>query len=137
MGVRWGLKSTAAAVAAAIGAAALASPAQAPRFAALDTMQHGLWQLREAGAATRSICVRDPVALFQLRNRGAQCSRFVIENEATKATVHYTCPGSGHGRTSISVETPRLARISSEGIEGGAPFSLEIEARRTGECPAG
>ena len=118
-----------------VGSAAFATPAQAPRFVALDTMQQGMWQLREAGGAARAMCVRDPASLFQLRSRGAQCSRFVIENGATSATVHYTCPGSGHGRTTISVETPRLVHIESEGIDGGAPFSLDIEARRTGRLP--
>ena len=126
-----------AAAAALMGTAGLAAPAQAPRFVALDTMQHGLWQLREAGGAARGVCVRDPASLFQQRSRGAQCSRFVIDNGANSATVHYTCPGSGHGRTTISVETPRLVRIESDGIEQGAPFSLDIEGRRVGECPAG
>lgn len=116
--------------------AVAAAPAQAPRFAALDTVQQGQWQLREAGGAARAMCVRDPAVLFQLRSRGAGCSRFVVENGATAATVHYTCPGRGHGRTTISVETPRLIHVSSEGIEGGAPFSIELEGRRTGECPA-
>lgn len=120
-----------------IGAAAFAGPAQAPRFVALDTLQTGLWQLREAGGEARSMCVRDPASLFQLRGRGAACSRFVIENGERSATVHYTCPGSGHGRTTISVETPRLIRIDSEGIDAGAPFAVEIEARRIGTCPAG
>ena len=118
------------------GMAAFAQSAQGPRFAALDTMQQGTWQLREIGGEARAMCVRDPTSLFQLRSRGAGCSRFVIENAATSATVHYTCPGRGHGRTTISVETPRLVRISSEGIEGGAPFSVEIEGRRTGACTA-
>lgn len=136
MRVRRGLRRVLAVAGVMTGVTAFAAPAQAPRFAALDTMEHGLWQLREIGGQARAVCVRDPVNLFQLRSRTKQCSRFVIENGATAATVHYTCPGSGHGRTTISVETPRLARIESEGIEGGAPFSLEIEARRTGECPA-
>ncbi|WP_326525908.1 DUF3617 domain-containing protein [Sphingomonas sp.] len=118
------------------GMTAFAAPAQAPRFIALDTMQQGMWQLRETGGGARATCVRDPAALFQLRGNGAQCSRFVIENTATTATVHYTCPGRGHGRTTISVETPRLVRIESEGIDNGAPFSLELEGRRTGSCPA-
>ena len=119
-----------------VGVTAFAQPAQGPHFAALDTMQGGQWMLRETGGQARAMCVRDPATLFQLRSRGAGCSRFVIENAATTATVHYTCPGRGHGRTTIAVETPRLVRIESEGIEGGAPFSVEIEARRTGACTA-
>ena len=124
------------AAAAMAASAAWAAPVQAPRFVAFDTLQHGMWQLKEVGAATRAVCVRDPASLFQLRSRGAGCSRFVVENGATSATVHYTCPGRGHGRTTISVETPRLLHIESEGIESGAPFSIELEGRRTGDCPA-
>lgn len=112
----------------------LAAGAQAPSFVALNAVEPGQWQLREVGGAARAMCVGDPSALFQLRGRGGNCSRFVIENEATSATVHYTCPGSGHGRTTISVETPRLMRIDSQGIDSGAPFAIEIEARRTGAC---
>ncbi|MES2339440.1 MAG: hypothetical protein V4537_15215 [Pseudomonadota bacterium] len=121
----------------AMGVTAFAAPAQAPRFVALDAMQQGMWQLREIGGTARAMCVRDPSALFQLRSPGSGCTRFVIENSTTAATVHYTCPGRGHGRTTISVETPRLVRISSEGLEGGAPFSVELEGRRTGNCPGG
>ncbi len=119
-----------------VGSTALAAPAQAPRFAALDTIQHGQWQLRETDGQTRSMCVRDPAVLLQLRSRGSGCSRFVVDNSATSATVHYTCPGRGHGRTSISVETPRLLHVESEGIEAGAPFSISLVGRRTGDCPA-
>ena len=119
-----------------IGGAAWAAPAQAPRFAALDAMQPGMWQLHEVGEAPRAMCVRDPAILFQLRNRGAQCTRFVIDNSPTVATVHLTCPGRGHGRTTITVQTPRKVHIESEGLEGGAPFSHDIQARRVGACPA-
>ncbi len=120
-----------------IGAAAWAQPAQAPGFVALNSVQSGQWQLREVGGANRSVCVRDPASLLQLRSRGAQCSRFVIENSATNATIHYTCPGAGHGRTTNSVETPRLIRVDSQGVDAGTPFNLELEGRRTGACAPG
>lgn len=119
------------------GVTALAAPAQAPRFAALAPVQQGQWVLRDTSGARSSVCVRDPASLFQMRHRGAQCSRFVIENGPSSATVHYTCPGSGHGRTTITVETPRLLRIESGGIEGGQPFAIELEARRSGACGTG
>lgn len=111
-----------------------AAPAQAPRFAALSHVQPGQWDLQEASGARHSLCVRDPASLFQLRHRDAQCSRFVIDNGPGSATVHYTCPGAGYGRTTITVETPRLLKIVSSGIEGGAPFDIDAEARRTGIC---
>ncbi|HWK36715.1 hypothetical protein [Sphingomonas sp.] len=117
--------------------AALASPAQAPGFAALKSLEKGRWQLREAGADGRSVCLGDPATLFQQRHRGVQCSRLTLENTPTTATVSYSCPGTGHGRTMITVETPRLIRIESQGMEGGAPFSLELEGRHVGACVAG
>ena len=78
--------------------------------------------------------MRDPENLLQLRNRGASCTRRVIADTASSATVNYTCPGAGHGRTTIAVETPRLVRIDSQGLDGGSPFALEIEGRRIGAC---
>lgn len=116
--------------------AAWAAPAEAPRLALSGAMQPGLWQMRDAGGRPFDMCVRDPAVLLQLRNRGAQCSRFVIDDRADAATVHLTCPGRGHNRTTITVQTPRHVRIESEGLEGGAPFSLDIDARRIGACPA-
>jgi hypothetical protein len=104
---------------------------------AFAKVERGLWQLREIGGATRPMCIADPATLFQLRStKMTNCSRFVVENAATTATVSYTCPGAGQGRTTISVETPRLMRIESQGFDHGAPFAVEIEARRTGDCPA-
>lgn len=117
------------------GMAAMAAPAEGPAFVAFSSVERGQWALREVGGTARSMCVADPAVLFQLRGaRGGNCSRFVIENGSTSATVHYTCPGMGHGRTTITVETPRLMRIESSGVEAGAPFAIEVEARRTGAC---
>ena len=117
-----------------VSSAGLAAPAQAPTFVALNGLEHGQWELRETGGTNRAVCLGDPTSLFQQRHRGVQCSRFVIENGATSATVHYTCPGAGHGRTTITVETPRLIRIESQGLDAGAPFSFEMEGRRVGAC---
>lgn len=131
------IRAVAAAALAGWAVAALATPAQAPGFAALAGLERGQWQLREAGGPSRSVCLGDPATLFQQRHRGAQCSRLVIENTPTTATVGYTCPGTGHGRTAITVETPRLIRIESQGLESGAPFALEVEGRYVGACAAG
>ena len=113
-----------------------AAPARAPQLAVLTRIEAGQWQLREAGSTTpaRSICVADPAILLQIAHVGAQCSRFVIADTADSATVHYTCPGAGHGRTALTMETPRLIHLQTQGIAGGAPFDLDYEARRTGAC---
>ena len=121
-----------------IGGLTAAAPARAPELVALTRIETGQWQLKEPGAAAtaRSLCVMDPAVLLQLGHSGAQCSRFVIADTPDTATVHYTCPGAGHGRTTISLETPRLLHIQTQGIAGGAPFDLDYEGRRIGACPA-
>ena len=113
-----------------------AAPARAPQLAVLTHIETGQWQLREAGstAPARSLCVSDPAMLLQVGHVGVQCSRFVIADTPDSATVHYTCPGAGHGRTTLSVETPRLLHLQTQGIASGAPFDMDYEARRTGAC---
>jgi hypothetical protein len=114
-----------------------AAPAQEPRLIALGGIEQGEWQLREADdhGADRMICVSDPSVLLQIIHGNAPCSRFVIENASNSTTVHYTCP-TGHGRTTITVETPRLFQLKTLGVMNGAPFDYDFEGRRTGDCPA-
>lgn len=119
-----------------IGGAAVAAPAApaAVDLSALGAIEPGMWQLKHDGAAPQMICVSDPYALMQLRHAAAACSRLVIANESAVATVHYSCPGQGWGRTTVRVSTPRLARIDTQGIADSAPFNFVAEARRTGPC---
>jgi hypothetical protein len=115
-----------------------AQPSRAPAIAALGQIEPGQWQLRERKGTqtvgTRRLCVADAASLLQIRHSGANCSRYVIENTPKSATVHYTCPGAGHGRTSIRVENPRLVQIASQGIADNAPFDVALEGRRLGDC---
>lgn len=108
----------------------------APQLTALSVIESGQWVLRAPtpGAPPRSMCLGDARALLQLQHPTAACSRFVIANDPRTATVHYTCPGAGHGRTTIRVETPRLIHIDSQGIANNAPFDWTLEGRRTGAC---
>lgn len=131
--MRWGL-----AAALAIGSAAAAQPAAAPTLQAMRSVSPGAWSLRSPGSAeaARESCVADTAVLFRLRLRASQCSRFVIEDTPRIATVHYTCPGAGHVRSTIHVDTPRVLRIESEGIIDGMPFADAFEARRLGNCTA-
>lgn len=107
-----------------------------PGVSALTKLEHGLWELSERGskAPPRRICLSDPLVLTQLRHSGRACSRFVIENQPDRATLHYTCPGAGHGRTTIRVETPRLAQIDTQGIAESSPFEARFEGRFVGRC---
>ncbi len=112
-------------------------PAQAPG-GALAALQPGMWQLRSVGGSSaggmRSICVRDPAQLLQVRHGSRGCPQRILQQDARTISVRYECSGAGWGQTTISVETPRLAQIDTQGIEGGAPFHNVLEARRTGDC---
>jgi hypothetical protein len=126
------------AVLASVAMPGFSQPAQAPTIAALQVIQPGQWALRSRSdpAQSRTLCLGDPVLLFQLRHGGAACTRFVVANDPRGATVQYRCPGAGNGRTTIKVETPRLIQIDSQGIANNEPFMIEFEGRRVGECAA-
>ncbi len=117
-------------------AAATAVPAQAPSLTMLDQLEKGRWQLtdRDDRTALQSLCLGDARRLIQIRHPRAGCSRYIIEDTPASVTVHYTCPGAGHGRTTIRNETNRLVQIDTQGIADGKPFSQAIEARRVGAC---
>ena len=123
-----------------LGAGALAGatavPAQAPSLAMLDGLEKGSWQLRERGndAVLQTFCVGDARRMIQIQHPRANCSRYIIEDTPKSVTVHYTCPGAGHGRTTIRSETNRLVQIDTQGIADGKPFSQAIEGRRAGAC---
>lgn len=111
-----------------------AAPEQVGVLEAVDALASGSWNVSFDDGTSRKMCVQDVKPLLQLAHAGPTCPRLVIEDKPDRATVHYTCPGSGWGRTSLLVETPRLVRISSQGISGRAPFAFEAEARRLGAC---
>lgn len=120
-----------------MGAPAAADVRAAP-VRALQTVEPGEWMLREraSAGAGEKLCVSDLSALLQLRHPAEACERFVVDNQADRASVTYQCRRSGHGRTDIRVETPRLVQIRSQGVARGEPFELDIEARRIGACNA-
>lgn len=121
----------------AVTASALAVPvaAQAPGLAMLGQLERGLWQLRDReGGTPRTICLGDARQLLQPQHSGLQCPRYVIEDTASSVTVHYSCAGAGHGHTTIRRETNRLVQVDTQGVAGGAPFSIAYEARRVGAC---
>lgn len=115
---------------------AVAVPAQTPTLTMLDQLEKGKWELRERDdhSLVRTSCLGDARSMIQINHSRPGCSRYIIEDGANEVTVHYTCPGAGHGRTSIRRETNRLVQIDTQGIAEGAPFSRAIEARRVGVC---
>ena len=109
--------------------------AQAPELAMLDNLERGAWTVRlRADDSSTRLCVRTGKEFIQLRHRRANCSSFVVQDEPNEVTVQYTCRGNGYGRTTIRREGSRLVQLRSQGIQGGAPFSIEGEARYVGNC---
>lgn len=115
-------------------AVSTAAPGKPGELASMHAIAPGSWTLTFDDHSSRRICLQDIDPLVQLAHAGPPCGRLFITNESDRATVHYACPGTGWGRTSLLVETPRLVRINSQGITGKAPFAFDAEARRTGEC---
>ncbi len=107
-----------------------------PAVEALASVQSGRWELRSRTDASlnRAFCMTDPSVLLQLRHSTSRCSRFVVSSDARNATVTYSCPMGGNGRTVIKVETPRLVQVETQGIADNAPFAFSVEARRIGDC---
>jgi hypothetical protein len=120
--------------------ASVAAPASSQRggsIAALNKIQPGLWQLRvlgREGAKPAALCLSDPAVLAQLQHRSQPCSRLVVAQDGTGATVHYTCQAGGYGQTSLRIETPRLVQIDTQGILDNVPFAYRAEARFAGAC---
>lgn len=127
--------------AAAAAALLVTGGALAPALAAQDDLaplgrlEAGLYELRDLDRAGRfaPVCLGDRSALVQLQHRRTGCSRQVVTRAQDSIEVRYSCPG-GFGQTAIRVETPRLARIETQGVDKGVPFGFRAEARRVGAC---
>ena len=107
-----------------------------PALTSLASVRPGLWEYRVAGEAPRAMCVSRADALLQIRHRGSACGRRVLADGPAGATVHYSCPGAGWGRTTLRVSSPTTVRISTQGIAENAPFAFDAEAHRLGDCDA-
>jgi len=122
-----------------LAAAAAVAPVhalEAPGIEALAQLEPGMWRIRilDAPVDGREICIGDPVRLAQIDHRGTPCAREIVESGPRGGTVRYTCRGRGFGHSILRVETPRLVRIHTQGINGPQPFSYRAEARRVGPC---
>lgn len=124
-----------AALAVALLGLAMPVVAQAPELAMLSSLTRGSWELRlRSDGSHRTICLRTGRELIQLQHQQPGCSQFVVQDEPGEVTVQYTCRGDGYGRTTIRREGNGLVQVGSQGIQGGMPFSIQGEARRTGSC---
>ena len=109
--------------------------AQTDALDMLRTLTKGEWTVKfRDGNPDLKICVKSGEELIQIKHERTDCSRFVVENNPSKVTVQYTCPGDGYARTDIRRENASLVQIDSQGFVSGKPFQLSAEARRTGSC---
>lgn len=124
------------ATAAVLSGFAIAAPAQTPDMALLDGLMQGEWTLKERGSRGpgKKVCLGNPELLLQIQHRNANCTRYVIENGPKKLRVSYKCGNAGQGVTEIKQESSTLVQIFSQGIRNNAPFSINVEGRRTGSC---
>jgi len=107
-----------------------------PSLGAFGQLEPGRWQIRDLDSEVdrQSLCLGDPILLAQLEHQGPPCAREIIESGPSGGTVRYTCRGRGFGHSTIRVETPRVVKIHTQGINGAKPFSFRAEARRVGDC---
>lgn len=117
---------------------AAAGPAGAPTLAAMVRIEPGRWQIKTVGDDTsgRAVCISDPAALIHYQRRNAGCEHRVVVDQPDLATVQYRCIGSGSGRTTFHVATPRAFNLDVQGLDGGLPYDESYEAHRLGECGA-
>jgi hypothetical protein len=102
----------------------------------LAKLERGRWEVRtlSSSAPPQSICLGDPAMLMQLEHGPTACAHQLVSSDERGVTIRYSCPAEGFGQTSLRLETPRLAKIETQGIHGKAPFAQRVEARRIGDC---
>jgi hypothetical protein len=133
---RWGrgLRWSALALAFAAGPALAFAGSRAAE--ALAKLEQGRWLVRSASQAEiqRSVCLGDPALLFQIEHGEKGCSQQLVHSDERGGTVEYVCPGRGFGRTSVRIETGKVAMIDTQGFVDGRPFAYRAIARKLSGC---
>ncbi|WP_157073762.1 DUF3617 domain-containing protein [Sphingomonas soli] len=111
-----------------------ASAQRSDQMVVVRAIQPGQWVLKELEGSARKLCLTEPAKLLQIQHGAAQCQHVLMDNGPRSATIRYTCAGRGNGRTTITLETPRLITIDTQGVLDGAPFSDQYEGRWAGNC---
>ena len=119
-------------LAAGVAAVALAAAAAPSVF---SQASGGLWEVTRAGESPVRLCIADPGVLAQFEHRGGKCTRSIIRDGGSAATIHYSCGDGGFGQSTVTVLTPRSLRVETQGISDNAPFKYTLQARRVGDCP--
>jgi hypothetical protein len=109
--------------------------AQGPELAMLDSLRSGAWDVKIRGEEAHSrLCVRSGREFIQMHHRAQTCERFIVDDNSSVVTVHYSCPRTGFGQTTVRKESTSLVQISTQGVEGKQPFNFDAEARYAGAC---
>ncbi len=120
----------------ACSAVLIAVVAVAASASLFGTAEPGLWEISKTGTQPVKLCVANTAMLAQFEHRNSRCSRTVIRDSGSAATVHYSCPGGDFGQSDLRLVTPRSLSIETQGISQNAPFKYTIQARRLGNCPS-
>ena len=123
-------------IALAVGLAAPLYALATASLGAFGQLEPGRWQIRDLDADEdrQSVCLGDPILLAQLEHQGPPCAREIIDSGPNGGTVRYTCRGRGFGHSTLRIETPRMVKIHTQGVNGAKPFSFRAEARKVGDC---
>jgi hypothetical protein len=119
-------------------AAAAAVPLGAAHGGLLPGLSGGIWEISRSanGSNPVRICAPDPATLAQFEHRGSSCTRVVISQSHDEAVIHYTCARGGFGQSKMTLITPRVLRVETQGLSNGLPFAYVLHARFVGSCPA-
>ncbi len=108
----------------------------APSLFTLGSLPKGQWELRDKEHDFRSVaklCLGNPNMLAKPRHARKDCAVQRLNGDDRSAVFNYRCQGA-YGTTTVRRETDTLVQIRSQGVDRGAPFALDYEARRTGSC---
>jgi hypothetical protein len=119
-----------------VGGGTMAAAVDTAPPAALSRLETGRYELKVVGSTDtpRLVCLTDAAMLVQLQHPGTPCSRMVVADGPDSTTINYSCVSGGHGRTVVTITTPRSFDLQTQGIWGGAPFDLDYQGRRVGAC---
>jgi hypothetical protein len=132
------------------GAGASPAPAPVPTLASgAPRRADGMWALKNVGGGgtvigTQQLCVdagsEAKASLFDQIARNTNCSKYEIARAGGGWSFEFVCGASGMTSTSkgqVSGDFATSYKVEMTEGDGTMELSRTIEARRTGECPAG
>lgn len=94
----------------------------------------GQYALTATGGRTvANVCVGDLRPLLQAAHGADDCRFFTVSQSSRATRVSYECDG-GSGLVDLKTVTPRSAVLQATGVRGRSPYSMRVNARRSGDC---